>query len=202
MTEGAQPIHKATIMPRGNALGMVTTLPDGDQTSQSKKEMLAFMDMAMGGRVAEELIFGPDNVTSGAMSDIQSATRVARNMVTKCGFSEQVGIVFHGGSTGEESASDHTRDQIDTEVKRMTDAAYKRAKDLLMKHSREHKLLAETLLEYETLTGDEVRDIILKRQKPKRPVINKEGGRRGDQSVVGGTATNGHKPKSRIPGMG
>jgi ATP-dependent metalloprotease len=202
MTEGSQPIHKATIMPRGNALGMVTTLPDGDQTSQSKKEMLAFLDLAMGGRVAEELIFGADNVTSGAMSDIQSATRVARNMVTKCGFSEQVGIVFHGGVTGEESASDHTRDQIDNEVKKLTDAAYRRAKDLLTKYSKEHKLLAETLLEYETLTGDEVRDIVLKRQKPKRPVINKEGGRRGDQTVVGSDKKTESKPKSRIPGMG
>lgn len=178
---------------------MVTTLPDGDQTSQSKKEMLAFMDMAMGGRVAEELIFGAENITSGAMSDIQSATRVARNMVTKCGFSDSVGVVFHGGVTGEESASDHTRDLIDSEVKKLTDAAYKRAKDLLTKYNKEHKLLAETLLEYETLTGDEVRDIVLKRQKPKRPVINKEGGQRGDQSVVKKAAPS--KPKTRIPGM-
>ena len=152
LTDGAQPIHKATIMPRGQALGMVTTLPDGDQTSQSKKEMIAFMDMAMGGRVAEELIFGPDNITSGAMSDIQSATRVARNMVTKCGFSDSVGVVFHGGSTGEESASDHTRDVIDCEVKKLTDAAYKRAKDLLTKYSREHKLLAETLTRFAILS--------------------------------------------------
>ena len=188
-------------MPRGQALGMVTTLPDGDQTSQSKKEMIAFMDMAMGGRVAEELIFGPDNITSGAMSDIQSATRVARNMVTKCGFSDSVGVVFHGGSTGEESASDHTRDVIDCEVKKLTDAAYKRAKDLLTKYSREHKLLAETLLEYETLTGDVVRDIVLKRQKPKRPVINKEAGQRGDQSVIGGKNKATPPPKTRIPGM-
>lgn len=88
LTEGASPIHKATIMPRGSALGMVTMLPEGDQTSQSLKEMLAFMDVAMGGRVAEELIFGRQEVTSGAMSDIQHATRIARNMVTKYGFSD------------------------------------------------------------------------------------------------------------------
>ncbi|GKY90529.1 hypothetical protein MPSEU_000026600 [Mayamaea pseudoterrestris] len=201
MTEGAQPIHKATIMPRGQALGMVTTLPDGDQTSQSKKQMIAFMDMAMGGRVAEELVFGSDNITSGAMSDIQSATRVARNMVTKCGYSDAVGVVFHGGAAGEESASEHTRDLIDAEVKRLTDAAYKRAKEILQKHSKEHQLLAETLLEYETLTGDEVRDVVLKRQKPKRPVINKEQGQRGDQGVIGGKKGAPVKPKTRIPGM-
>lgn len=169
LTEGAQPIHKATIMPRGSALGMVTMLPEGDQTSQSLKEMLAFMDVSMGGRVAEELIFGKDEVTSGAMSDIQVASRIARNMVTKYGFSDEVGIVFYGGETGEETASGETRARIDGEVRKLTDSAYKRAKELLSKHSAKHKLLAETLLEYETLTGDEVRDLVLKGIKPKRP---------------------------------
>ena len=86
LTEGAMPIHKATIMPRGQALGMVTMLPEGDQTSQSLKEMKAMMDVAMGGRVAEELIFGKEEATSGAMSDISNATRIARSMVTKYGF--------------------------------------------------------------------------------------------------------------------
>lgn len=184
LTEGAQPIHKATIMPRGSSLGMVTMLPEGDETSQSLKEMVAFMDVCMGGRVAEELIFGAENVTSGAMSDIANATKVARNMVTKFGFSEDIGIVYHGGNTGEESASSQTRAQIDAEVKRLTDGAYQRARDLLRKHSREHHLLAETLLEYETLTGDEVRDLVKKGIKPKRAVINKAGGSRGDTSVL------------------
>jgi len=184
MSEGASPIHKATIMPRGSALGMVTMLPEGDQTSQSLKEMLAFMDVAMGGRVAEELIFGPENVTSGASSDIMSATRTARAMVTKYGFSDKVGIVYHGGNTGEESASAATRANIDSEVQLLTDSAYKRAKDLLTKYSKEHHLLAETLLEYETLTGDEVRDIVNKRKKPNRPIVNNEGGARGDRSVL------------------
>jgi hypothetical protein len=108
--------------------------------------------------------------------------------------------VFHGGASGEDSASDHTRDLIDSEVRKLTDAAYKRAKDLLTKHGKEHKLLAETLLEYETLTGDEVRDIVLNRRKPKRPVINKEAGQRGDQSVIGKKSAP-VKPKTRIPGM-
>ena len=200
LTDGAQTIHKATIMPRGNALGLVATLPEGDQTSQSYKEMLATMDMAMGGRVAEELVFGKEEVTSGAMSDIQYATRIARHMVTKCGFSEAVGIVFHGGNTGEESASAETRALIDAEVKKLTDAAHKRARDLLTKYSYEHKLLAETLLEYETLTGDEVRDVVLKRQKPKRPVINKNGGSRGDTSIL--SSGRRGSETTTIPGMG
>merc|ERR1712127_1173950 len=184
VTDGASPIHKATIMPRGSSLGMVTMLPEGDQTSQSLKEMIAFMDVAMGGRVAEELIFGAENVTSGAMSDIANATKTARAMVTKYGFSEKVGIVYHGGNTGEESASGATRAEIDSEVKRLTEDSYKRAKILLKKYAKEHHLLAEALLEYETLSGDEVRDIITKGKKPNRPILNTEGGARGDRSVL------------------
>ena len=129
--------------------------------------------------MAEELTFGMDNATSGAMSDIQNATSVARNMVTKYGFSEEVGLVFHGGNSGEEAASSETRAKTDQEVERMIDASYKRAKDILTKHSREHKLLAETLLEYETLMGEEVRALVKKRIKPNRPAINKDGGARG-----------------------
>lgn len=201
LSDGASPIHKATIMPRGSALGMVTMLPDGDQTSQSFKEMLAFMDVAMGGRVAEELIFGPENVTSGASSDIMSATRTARAMVTKLGYSEEVGIVFHGGNTGEESASGATRAKIDSEVKDLTEKSYLRAKDLLTKYSKEHHLLAETLLEYETLTGDEVRDIVHKRKKPSRPIINQEGGARGDRSVLKKEPKT-PAAKSKFPGLG
>jgi ATP-dependent metalloprotease len=182
LTDGAMPIHKATIMPRGNSLGMVTMLPDGDQTSQSLKEMLAAMDVAMGGRVAEELTFGKDAVTSGASSDIRYATSIARSMVTKWGFSDEIGIVYHGGEIGEE-ASSTTRNRIDEEVRKLTHGAYQRATDLLLKYSEEHKLLAETLLEYETLTGDEVRDLVKKRIKPNRPVINKNGGSRGDATI-------------------
>ncbi len=197
LTDGAQPIHKATIMPRGQALGMVMMLPEGDQTSQSFKEMIAFMDVAMGGRVAEELIFGDENITSGAMSDIANATKTARAMVTKYGFSDEIGIVYHGGRTGEESASDATRAQIDAEVKKLSEDSYKRAKDLLKKYSKEHHLLAETLLEYETLTGDEVRDIIKKGKKPNRPITNKDGGARGDRSVLG----EGKSSSSKFPGL-
>jgi len=202
LTDGAQPIHKATIMPRGSSLGMVMMLPEGDQTSQSFKQMLAFMDVAMAGRVAEELIFGEENITSGASSDIFTASKTARAMVTKYGFSKDVGVVYHGGNTGEESASVETRSKIDSEVKGLTEAAYNRAKDLLKKHSREHRLLAETLLEYETLTGDEVRTLILKGTKPNRPVINTQDGARGDCSVLGGSSSKVTPTKSRLPGLG
>merc|ERR1719272_475658 len=99
-------------MPRGDSLGMVTMLPDGDQTSRSLKQLLAYMDVVMGGRVAEEIIFGKDNVTTGAYSDIIQATRTARNMVTKYGFSNEVGIVHHGGETGKDSASGATQAKI------------------------------------------------------------------------------------------
>lgn len=183
LTDGAMPIHKATIMPRGPALGMVSMLPEGDQTSQSKRQMLAMMDVAMGGRVAEELVFGDAEVTSGASNDIFQATRIARAMVTKYGFSPEVGIVYHGGESGQE-ASAETRALVDVEVKKLTQAAYTRARNLLVKHQSRHKLLAETLLEYETLTGDEVRNVVQNGIKPKRPVINKVGGERGDTSIL------------------
>jgi ATP-dependent metalloprotease len=195
-------------MPRGQALGMVTMLPEGDQTSQSLRQMIAMMDVCMGGRVAEELIFGREEATSGAMSDISQATRIARALVTKYGFSEEIGLVHHGGNAGEEHASDETRNKIDAEVKRLTDASYKRAKDLLTKYSKQHHLLATTLLEYETLTGEEVRDLIKNSAKPKRPVINKEGGARGNLDVlkIKESSSNeegaGGGTGGRLPGLG
>merc|ERR1712232_463363 len=181
--------HKATIMPRGGSLGMVMQLPDGDQTSQSKRQMLAWMDVCMGGRVAEELIFGEENVTSGAYSDLDSATKTARNMVTKYGFSDELGKVHHDGKQGEK-ASEKTRAKIDAEVKRLLDESYARATDILKRHKREHILLAETLMEYETLSGDEVRDLVLKGKRPSRNVVNVKGdGSRGDQSLFAGSGS-------------
>lgn len=134
------------------------------------------------------------------MSDIVNASRIARNMVTKYGFSEEVGLVNYGGETGEEHASEETRNKIDAEVKRLTDASYKRVKDLLTKYQRQHHLLAKTLLEYETLSGDEVRDLVTKGVKPKRPVINKDEGARGNREVVASSGSSGGK--SRLPGLG
>jgi len=198
MTDGAMPIHKATIMPRGSSLGMVTMLPEGDQTSQSIKQMKAMMDVAMGGRVAEELILGKENTTSGASSDIASATNIARNMVTKYGFSDEIGLVRYGGTTGQEHASEETRNKIDSEVKKLTDSSFKRAREILTKYSKQHHLLAKTMLEYETLTGDEVRDLIKKGVKPKRAVINNDGGARGKRGVL----SNDGDGKSKLSGLG
>jgi ATP-dependent Zn protease len=160
--------------------------------------MIAGMDVAMGGRVAEELIFGKENITSGAYSDIANATGTARAMVTKFGFSEEIGIVLYEGETGQQSASSATRAKIDDEVKKLTADAYERATVLLKKYSKEHKLLAETLLEYETLTGEEVREIIQKRRKPKRAIINTSGGARGDGSIF---ESKPPKKKSMIPAI-
>lgn len=173
LTPGSPPIHKATILPRGRALGMVQYLPRGDgkedSTSLKFKEMIAYIDMAMGGRVAEELIFGPENISSGAMNDIQQATSIARDMVTKYGFSSEVGVVNLVVQDGQEgAASEATRAKVDTEVKKILDSAYERATKLLKDNASKHETLAEALIQYETLTGDEVKDIILNNKMPTR----------------------------------
>ena len=184
LTDGADPVHKATIMPRGQALGLVAQLPEGDQTSVSYKQMLAKMDVCMGGRVAEELIFGPDNVTSGASSDLYQATRIARAMVTKYGFSDSVGKVFHAGKNGEEQSSDETRIKIDAEVKRLLDDSYERATSMLRRHSAEHHRLSRALIEYETLTGKECQEIVLRGVKPDREKVNFRDGEKGETDLL------------------
>ena len=134
---GSIPIHKATIIPRGRALGMVQGLPERDQISQSYEQLTAMLAMAMGGRVAEELVFGHDKVTSGAASDIQQCTRVARAMVTQLGFSDKLGTVayaepqqeqFLGYSLGrQQTLSEATQQLIDAEVRRLVQEAYDKA---------------------------------------------------------------------------
>lgn len=116
-TDGALPVHKATIVPRGMALGMVTQLPDKDQTSISRKQMLARLDVLMGGRVAEELIFGENEVTSGASSDLREATSLAREMVTEYGMGNEVGLVTHDYEDDGRSMSSETRLLVEKEVK-------------------------------------------------------------------------------------
>lgn len=170
-TDGTDPIHKATIMPRGRALGMVMQLPDGDQTSMSRKQMLARLDVCMGGRVAEEIIFGEDNVTSGASSDIQQATRLAKAMVTKYGLSTKVGVVFLDEKMGGE-----TMKNVDEEVKKLLEDSYARATKVLSTHKKELELIANGLMEYESLSGSELVDLTkgkqpsktLRSQKPSR----------------------------------
>jgi len=173
---GSIPIHKATIIPRGRALGMVQGLPERDQISQSYEQLIAMLAMAMGGRVAEELIFGSAKTTSGAASDIQQATRIARAMVTQLGFSDKLGTVayadpqqeqFLGYSIGRtQTFSEQTQETIDAEVRRLVQQAYDKAKRILVDKRADLDVLANALLEFETLTGDEIKGLFA----GKRPV--------------------------------
>ncbi|WVY92307.1 hypothetical protein V8G54_037821 [Vigna mungo] len=159
-TDGADPVHKATIVPRGMALGMVMQLPNEDQLSVSRKQMLARLDVCMGGRVAEELIFGENEVTGGASSDLKQATRLARRMVTKYGMGKEVGLVSHDYIDNGRSMSSETRLLIEKEVKQLLEKAYNNAKTILTTHSKEHHALANALLEHETLTGTQIKTLL------------------------------------------
>jgi len=166
-TVGADPVHKATIMPRGQALGMVMQLPEGDQTSMSRRQMLARLDVCMGGRVAEEMIFGSDAVTSGASSDIQQATSLALRMVMQWGMSDKVGIVFH---KSRDDASPAQQAIIDEEVQKILTDSYARATQLLKTHRKELDLIAHALMDKETLSGAEISDILAGRALKKTSV--------------------------------
>ncbi|XP_043717118.1 ATP-dependent zinc metalloprotease FTSH 11, chloroplastic/mitochondrial isoform X2 [Telopea speciosissima] len=155
-TDGAHPIHKATIIPRGSALGMVTQLPSNDETSVSKKQLLARLDVCMGGRVAEELIFGLEHITTGASSDLLTATELAQYMVSTCGMSETIGPVYIKERPGSEMQS-----RIDAEVVKLLREAYDRVKALLKKQEKALHALANALLEYETLGAEEIKQILL-----------------------------------------
>ncbi|KAK9131173.1 hypothetical protein Sjap_011660 [Stephania japonica] len=159
-TNGTLPVHKATIVPRGMALGMVAQLPDKDETSISGKQMLAELDVCMGGRVAEELIFGDNEVTSGASSDLQQATSLTRSMVTEYGMSKEVGLVSLNYDDNGKSMSTETRLLIEKEVKELLDTAYNNAKTILTTHCKEHHALANALLEHETLTGSQIKALL------------------------------------------
>jgi len=166
----SDPIHKATIMPRGRALGMVMRLPEGDRLSLAKEKLHADLSVAMGGRVAEELIFGAEKVTTGASSDISMATNMARSMVTEWGMSEKLGPlrytsdqeeVFLGHSVAQsKNMSDETAALVDSEVRRIVEDAYKQATKILKDNMDELHKLAKALLEYEMLTGDEIKDLL------------------------------------------
>ncbi len=163
------PIHKATIIPRGRALGLVLSLPERDQLSVTFTKYKSKIAMAMGGRVAEELIFGEENVTSGAASDIQQVTKIARAMVTQFGFSGELGYVdyaneqqsFLGTYNTPANVAPDTQERIDAEVKRIVDEGYQVAKRILSEKIKDLHRLAEGLLEYETLTGDEITKVIV-----------------------------------------
>ena len=175
LTEGADPIHKATIMPRGRALGMVMQLPDGDQTSMSRKQMLARLVVCMGGRVAEEIVFGDDNVTSGASNDIQQATKLAKAMVMNYGLSEKLGVMH---VSEKEKHSDEVQRVIDEEIQSLLTESYQKAKNIIETHRKDLDAIANALIEYESLSGSEIIDVIngkkinatLRSQKPSREV--------------------------------
>ncbi len=177
----SDPVHKATIIPRGRALGMVMQLPEGDRYSMSYTEMTSRLAVLMGGRVAEELKFGKENITSGASSDIQQATKLAKSMVTEWGYSDKLGQVAYGGQqeammgypAQQKSVSEATAQTIDAEVRRLIDEAYDTATKVLKKKRKDWIALSEGLLEYETLTGDEIKDLIA--GKPPRRDLGDEG---------------------------
>jgi len=164
-TKGATPVHKATIMPRGQALGMVTQLPSTDETSISKLQLIARLDVCMGGRVAEELIFGADSVTTGASSDLDQATNIAHAMVTRYGMSDKIGPVALDLSDGLTVSTD-TRRLVEEEVRIMLDASYKRTIKTLESHKVELHKIANALLEHETLSGDELNQVLKGKMPP------------------------------------
>ncbi len=163
------PVHKATIIPRGRSLGMVKFLPEGDRYSMKFIEYTSQLAVAMGGRVAEELTFGKDNITSGASGDIQQATKMARAMVTQLGYSDDLGTVAYGDNQEEvflghsvsrqQNVSEATAQKIDAEVKRLVHQGYVDAKRILTKRKKDLEMLAKALLEYETLSGDEIKGL-------------------------------------------
>uniref|UniRef100_M4EZQ0 AAA+ ATPase domain-containing protein n=1 Tax=Brassica campestris TaxID=3711 RepID=M4EZQ0_BRACM len=165
-TEGALPVHKATIVPRGMARGMVSQLPDKDETSISRKQMLARLDVCMGGRVAEELIFGESEVTSGASSDLEQATKLARAMVTKFGMSKEVGLVAHNYDDNGKSMSTETRLLIEREVKLLLEKAYNNARNILTVYNKELHALANALLQNETMSGKQIKELLADLNSP------------------------------------
>uniref|UniRef100_A0AAR2IGV8 ATP-dependent zinc metalloprotease YME1L1 n=1 Tax=Pygocentrus nattereri TaxID=42514 RepID=A0AAR2IGV8_PYGNA len=156
-TKDAMPINKATIMPRGPTLGHVSMLPENDRWSETRAQLLAQMDVSMGGRVAEELIFGNEYITTGASSDFDSATKIAELMVTRFGMSDKLGVMTY---TDVAKRSPETQAAIEQEVRSLLRDSYERAKTLLKSRAKEHKNLAEALLRYETLDAKEIQMVL------------------------------------------
>jgi cell division protease FtsH len=164
------PLHKVTIIPRGRALGVTMSLPERDRFGYSKREMESRLASMFGGRLAEEIIFGADNVTTGASSDIQQATAMARRMVTEFGMSEKLGRVRYGDNEQElflghsvtqtRGVSEATAQLIDSEVRRLIEEAETTARNILIEHIDELHRISQALLEYETLSGDEIRGLL------------------------------------------
>jgi cell division protease FtsH len=199
--KAAYPIHKATIIPRGRALGMVMQLPERDEVSQTREQLHAQMAIAMGGRVAEEIIFGDEKVTTGAASDIEQATKRARAMVMRAGLSKELGPVAYGENEEEvflgrsvarqQNMSEETARKVDTEIRKFVDQGYDRAKKVLTDKIDDLHKLAKALLTYETLTGQEIEDIVNKNLYPK----NKEDLKVEEDDQSSALGSMGLKPK-------
>src|SRR6186713_106373 len=179
--QATDPVHKATIIPRGRALGMVMQLPERDKLSMSYEQMTSRLAIMMGGRVAEDMVFGHDKVTSGAQSDIEQATRLARMMVTRWGFSPELGAVSYGENQDEvflgmsvarqQNISESTAEKIDAEVKRLVEEGHTEARKVLEEKRADLEVLAKGLLEFETLSGDEIKDLLLGKRPTRESVI-------------------------------
>ena len=199
--EAAYPIHKATIIPRGRALGMVMQLPERDEVSQTREQLHAQMAIAMGGRVAEELIFGDDKVTTGAASDIEQATKRARAMVMRAGLSKELGPVAYGENEEEvflgrsvarqQNMSEETAKKVDIEIRKFVDKGYERARKILTEKIEDLHKLAKALLTYETLTGFEIEDLINNNKYP----ANKEDLKVEEDAESSALGSIGLKPK-------
>ena len=172
------PVYKVSIIPRGRALGITFFLPEEDRYSYSKQRLDSQISSLFGGRLAEELAFGPDAVTTGASNDIERATNLARNMVTKWGLSDKLGPLSYSEEQGEvflgrtvtqtKHVSDETAHVIDVEVRRVIDGAYERARDILLKHRDKLDAMAQALMKYETIDEHQIKDIMDGRD-PKPP---------------------------------
>jgi len=199
-TEEHEPLHKVTIIPRGRALGLTMFLPERDRYSQSRRELEAMMTSLFGGRIAEELVFGKDNVTTGAQDDIRRATELARRMVTEFGFSDKLGPLryseneqelFLGHSvTQRKNISDHTAQIIDEEIRKLVESAEAKARKVLTEHLEDLHHLAKALLEYETLSGEEVKALLrgepIVRPSADQEPPTKKKGRRSSVPTSGG----------------
>ncbi len=203
----SDPVHKATIIPRGRSLGMVMRLPEKDQYSMRRDQLFAHLAVAMGGRVAEEVIFGHDAVTTGASSDIKQATTMARRMVTEWGMSEKLGPlrysaneeeIFLGHSvTQQKNVSEATAETIDSEVRRIIDEADSRARAIINGNLDQLHAIAAALLEFETLTGDELKSV-MRGEEIERADSDEESHDSGAASAV--PSTEEQEPAHKSPG--
>ena len=206
--ESSDPIHKATIIPRGRALGMVMRLPERDQISITREKMYANLAVAMGGRIAEEIIFGHDKVTSGASSDIQQATQLARAMVMQYGMSDKLGFLSYGDNEEEvflgrsvarqQNMSEDIHKLVVAEVRTIVDESYSKAEKILKDKEKDLHTIAQGLLEYETLTGDEINDLL----GGVKPTRNDDSDKNDSENLSGSVPKTGKKSDTNSkPGL-